>query len=58
MPIHPPTMGTDIQDFHMISLLGTARQAAHNELFISLLDTKEPPKTVAGTSMGIYIIPS
>lgn len=56
MSIHPPTRGMDIHNFHTISLLGTATQTAYKELFISLLVTKESPKTVAVTSMGIYII--
>lgn len=43
MSIHPPR-GTDLHNFHMISLLGTASQAAYKELFISLLVTKEPQK--------------
>lgn len=59
MSIHPPR-GTDMHNFHMISLIGTASQAAYKELFISLLVTKEPQKKkpVGGTSMRIYIIPS
>lgn len=44
MSTHPPTRGTDIHNFHMISLLGTVSQAAYKELFISLLVTKEPQK--------------
>lgn len=44
MSIQPPTRGTDIHNFHMISLLGTPSQAAYKELFISLQVTKEPPK--------------
>lgn len=43
MSIHPPR-GTDMHNFHMISLLGTASQAAYKELLISLLVTKEPQK--------------
>lgn len=43
MSIHPPR-GTDMHNFHMISLIGTASQAAYKELFISLLVTKEPQK--------------
>lgn len=44
MSIQPPTRGTDIPNFHMISLLGTPSQAAYRVVHLTASHQRTPKK--------------